>query len=244
MSRTRIFRNLLLAFSTTALVVSCSQNDEMQEVQESEVVLSAKVSTNIPSDADDGSLVFKNVTVTDVSISVKDVKMLLRIAENKSKPISIITPNKGPKFVVPLVTDEHILLSRMGSFLAPNGFYTNLTFDLTKATDLPKSSPMYGKSVMIKADWKGIPSMMYMDLEDKIDIKFNAATEITATQEIVLELYMDQLLMGIDPALVQDGDGDGMIIVGPNGEDGNEVVYDMIEANLEDALKLKNGEFK
>lgn len=244
MSRTTTFRNLLLAFSTTAMLASCSQTEESQEIQESEITLSAKVSTIIPTEGDDGSLVFRNVTVTDVNISVKDVKMILRIAENNSKPITLKTPNKGPKFVVPLVTDEHILLSRMGSFLAPNGFYTNMSFDLTKADHLPESDPMYGKSVLIKADWKGIPSIMYMDLEDNIDIKFNPSTEINATQELVLELYMDKLLMGIDPALVQDGDGDGMIIVGPNGEDGNEAVYDMIEAHLEDALKLKNGEFK
>ncbi|WP_157501309.1 hypothetical protein [Echinicola vietnamensis] len=244
MSRTTTFRNLLLAFSTSAILVSCNQTEESQEIQESEVTLSAKVSTNIPSEGDDGSLVFKNVTVTDVNIAVKDVKMHLKIADSKTRPINIMTPNKGPKFVVPMVKDEHILLSRMGSFLAPNGFYTNLTFDLTKADNLPENSEMYGKSVLIKADWKGIPSMMYMDIEDKIDIKFNPGTEVNATQELVLELYMDQLLMGIDPGLVQDGNGDGMIIVGPNNEDGNEAVYDMIEAHLADALKLKNGEFK
>jgi len=244
MSRTTIFRNFILALSTTALVTSCTQNDETPDVQESEVTLSAKATTNFPTDGDDGSLVFRNVTVTDVSISVKDVKLHLRVADGKTQPINITTPDKGPKFVVPLVTDEHILLSTMGSFIAPNGFYTNLSFDLTKATDIPETSPMYGKSVMVKADWKGIPSLLYMDLEEEIDIKFNPSTEITATQEIVLELYMDKLLMGIDPAIVQDGNGDGMIIVGPNGEDGNDDVYAMIKENFESALVLKNGEFK
>ncbi|GGF23677.1 hypothetical protein [Echinicola rosea] len=238
------FRNLLLAISTSALLVSCNQTEESQEVQESEVTLSAKVSTNIPSEGDDGSLVFRNVTVTDVNISVKDVKMILKIADSKTFPITLITPNKGPKFVVPLVTDEHILLSRMGSFLAPNGFYTHMSFDLTKADHLPEDSEMYGKSVLIKADWKGIPSMMYLDIEENINIKFNPGTEVNGTQELVLELYMDKLLMGIDPGLVQDGDGDGMIIVGPHNEDGNEAVYNMIEAHLEEALRLKNGEFK
>lgn len=119
-----------------------------------------------------------------------------------------------------------------------------LGFDLVKAQDLSEDDEMYGHSVIAKATWFDIPAVMYIDLEDKMELMFNKGLEVKGAKNLLLTMYMDKFLEGVSPSLVADGNGDGLVEVGPNNEDGNGEAYEALLANIESSMVMKNGEFK
>ena len=129
----------------------------------------------------------------------------------------------------------------MASGMVANAIYGKVNFDLVQAED---EGEMNGFSVITKATWFDVPAVMYIDLEDEVDFQFNQGLEVNGAQDLLLTLYLDKFLEGVSPTLVTDGNGDGLIEVGPNGEDGNDAAYEAILANIKSALDFKNGDFK
>lgn len=244
MEKTNIFRNFWYAFSAAVILASCTQNEEVPNTQESEVTLTATVSSSTDPSARTASLVYNNLTITDLRLSLDDVKLNLRAtSENSNKP-TIVHIRSGAPQVITLVRDGEIHDVFIGSAMAFNGVYGKLNFDLVQAVNVEEDDEMHGKSVIVKAFWFDVPAVMYLDIEKNVEVKFNQGIEVAGAQDFLLTLYMDKLLEGVDPSLVSDGNGDGLIEVGPNDEDGNGEAYAAILANLESALVMQNGRFK
>lgn len=244
MRRKNTFKNLLMAFSITAFVASCSQNDEMPDTQESQVTVSATVASSSDPSARMSTLSYGNLNITDVTMSVDRVLLNLRATSADSKKPSIVHINNAEPQILKLVEDGEIMLSPIGSVSAYNGIYGKLDFDLVKAMDVAEDDEMYGKSVLVKGNWFDIPATMYIDLEETFKIMFPQGLEVDGAKEVVFGLYLDRFFEGVDPSLISDGDGDGIIEVGPYGEDGNDETYASFMENIESALFLKDGEFK
>ncbi|MFC4874745.1 hypothetical protein [Negadavirga shengliensis] len=244
MKKTGIFKNLLYTFSAAVIMASCTQNEEVPNTQESEVTLTATVSSSTEPGARTASLVYNNLTITDLRLSLDDVKLNLRATSNDSNKPTIVHIRSGAPQVITLVKDGQIHDVLIGSAMAFNGVYGKLNFDLVKAVDVDEDDEMLGKSVIVKALWFDVPAVMYLDIEENVEVKFNQGIEVAGAQDFLLTLYMDKLLEGVDPSLVSDGNGDGLIEVGPNDEDGNGEAYAAILANIESALVMQNGKFK
>lgn len=243
MNQSNVLKTLLLAAST--VMVSCMPNDDVQDTGQSEVTISATVgnSTDDPN-ARTTSLIYDNLVITDVRMSVDNVKLILRATgANSNKPTIVQFRTDSPKTFT-LVKDGEVNIVPIGSAMAYNDIYGKFDFDLVKAQDVPEDDEMFGRSVIAKATWFGIPAAIYIDLEDKVEVMFNQGLEVDGAQNLILTVYMDKFLEGVNPALVSDGNGDGMIEVGPDDEDGNGEAYAAILANIESALVLKNGSFK
>jgi len=244
MSRKRIFKSLLVALTTTAVVASCTQNDEMPNNQESQVTLSATVASSQDPDATLSNLEYGYLNINEVTMSVDHLRLNLRATSETSNKPTIVNLNNPKPQVLSVVKDGQVQFPHIGDFSAYNGVYGSLDFSLVKAADVAEEDEMYGKSVLVKADWKGVPATMYIDLEDSFKVMFPQGIEVDGAKELILTLYLDKFFEGVDRTIISDGDGDGVIEVGPNGEDGNDETYASIVANIEGALFMKDGEFK
>jgi len=239
-------KNLLLAASATAFVASCTPDEETAPLSaESEVTISATVgNSNDDPNARTTSLVYGNFVITDVRVSLDNVKLNLRATSEDSKKPAIVHIRTNTPQTLSLVKDGQVIVAPIGSAMAYDGIYGKLDFDLVKAQDVPEDDEMYGYSVIAKATWFDTPAVMYIDLEDKMELMFNKGLEVKGAKNLLLTMYMDKFLEGVSPSLVADGNGDGLVEVGPNNEDGNGEAYEALLANIESAMVMKNGEFK
>lgn len=245
MNKTKSIRNLILAVSAGIIAASCTEKEEDPVAAQSEVTITATVSTSeqIPG-ARTNNLIYENFEISDIKVSIDNVKLLLRgTTEGSNKPSIVQIRNNSPQ-ILTLVEDGVIYEPIIGTAMAYDGIYGKLDFDLVQAKDIPEEDDMYGLSVYAKATWFGIPAIVYIDLEEEVNIMFNQGIEVDGAKDLYLTLYLDKFLEGVDPSLVSDGNGDGLVEVGPNDEDGNSEAYAAITANMKDAMTLKNGKFK
>ncbi len=233
-----------MAVSAVAILVSCTdENDEIPAEGESEVTISATVGNSVASpNARTNSLDYGNFSITDVTISVDNVRLRLYHGyEDKHKRREFSFGIDRP-MILPLVKNGQILIAPIAKGLAFHGIYGSVVFDLANASNVPESHEMFGLSVITKATWFGIPSVMYLDLEDEVEMNFKKQLIHEGAQEIILTLYMDKFLEGVAPSLVADGNGDGLIEVGPDNVDGNGEAYEAIKANVREALVFAGNE--
>ncbi|MDN3668713.1 hypothetical protein QWY93_05160 [Echinicola jeungdonensis] len=242
MKCTTKFQRLFLGIATTAIVASCSQTDETPDTQ-SHVSMKATMATSTSTESSGGGLTYGNLTFTDVKMSVEDIKLNLRAtSEASNQPTIVNLKNKGPQ-VLTLVEEGQIVVAPVADATVYNGIYGKVDFNLIPAANVLEDDEMFGKSVLVKADWNGIPAELSLDIEDEVEVKFNKGIEVDGAKTFILILYMDRLLDGIDPSSIVDGDGDGLIEVGPSDDDGNVEVYEQLKMNIESSLEMKNGEF-
>ncbi len=242
MKRTTIFQRMFVGLAATAIVASCTQNEEAVPDTQSQVSMKATVADSSDPNARTSSLVYGNLTFTDLKMSVDRVRLHLRATGDDPRP-TIVNVNAKGQQVLTLVEDGNILLAPIGDVNAYNGIYGKLNFDLVPTTSVPEEDEMHGHSVLVKADWNGIPAQLALDMEEEVNVQFNKGIEVDGAQELVLTLYMDRLLEGIDPSTIADGNGNGLIEIGPNDEDGNDAIYQQLKANIESSLDMKNGNF-
>lgn len=244
MKTMKSWKSIFLAASAGILLISCTENDIPLE-GESEVVISATVGSSEESpNARTNNLVYGNIAITDVSISVDNIKLKLKADSKDDRKPKEAHFNINHPLTLTLVKDGRVLVAPLARGLARHGIYGSAAFDLVKASDVSETHEMYGYSVITKATWFDVPAVMYLDLEEEVELKFKKDLVVNGAQNMVLTLYMDKFLAGVAPTLVSDGNGDGLIEVGPNDEDGNGEAYEAIKANIEDALVFKNGDFK
>lgn len=124
----------------------------------------------------------------------------------------------------------------------PNGKYEEVEFKMAK--DLNAGSSMYGKSIQIKGTIDGTPFVFWHTTEEDFEVDFEdmnqdvVVTDGTITVNINFDLNI--ALSGIDFSSANDGDGDGVIEIGPDDMDGNHDLADLIKEKIKDATDLDN----
>ncbi|RAI93870.1 hypothetical protein [Algoriphagus yeomjeoni] len=245
MNRKNSFKTILLAASAGILAVACTEKDEIPNYPQSEVKILATIDTGEgAAGARTNNLIYGNFEISDIKVSIDNLKLILRGTNENSKKPSIVQVRENSPQVITLLEDGNIYEPLIATAMAYDGVYGKLNFDLVQAENVPEDDDIYGLSLFVRAQWFDTPAQLYIDLEDEVSIRFNKGIEVAGSVDLYLTLYLDTLLAGIDPNLVSDGNGNGLVEVGPNDEDGNGEAYDAIIANLENSLYLKNGEFK
>lgn len=245
MNKKNSLKSLLLAATAGILAVSCTEKDEAPEFAQSEVSILATIDTGEGNaSARTNNLIYGNFQISDIKVSIDNVKLILRgTNENSNKP-SIVQVRENSPQVLTLLEDGNIYEPLVATAMAYDGVYGKLNFDLVQAENVPEDDDVHGLSIFVRAQWFDTPAQLYIDLEDEVTIQFNQGIEVAGSIDLYLTLYLDTLLEGIDPNLVSDGNGDGLVEVGPNNEDDNGEAYDAIIANLEKSMYLQNGDFK
>lgn len=150
---------------------------------------------------------------------------------------------KGPFEVSLLGEDGSALSQQLTATQVPNAVYEEIEFKLHKGED--ESSPMFGKSVYASGAINGIPFVFWHNTDEEFEIDFEDVNKNLQLNGQPLEVVINfnlglifESVNGVDITTARDGNGDGIIEISPDDEDGNQELADFLKDALEDATDL------
>ncbi|NNT71504.1 DUF4382 domain-containing protein [Flavobacterium sp. IMCC34852] len=122
----------------------------------------------------------------------------------------------------------------------PNGTYEEVEFKLHKSTN--SASAMFNKSIEITGTINGTPFIFWHDIDEDFEIDYEDTNQNLVinnnSYDLVFNFDLNQVLSMVDLSSAVDGDGDGVIEIGPNDTDGNQALANLIEDSIEDSCDL------
>ena len=138
------------------------------------------------------------------------------------------------------------LLSGSFSFVTidvPNAVFEEIEFDFDRNNN--SQSDLFGKTVLMEGTIDGVPFVFWHDFEEDFELDFddnnndivinNNASEITITFNLDFILGAST---GVDLSNAQDGNGDGIITISPNDNDGNQSLAHQLKEKIKDYADL------
>tara|TARA_R110002012_G_scaffold263456_2_gene446586 strand:- start:270546 stop:271448 length:903 start_codon:yes stop_codon:yes gene_type:complete len=145
---------------------------------------------------------------------------------------------EGP-FELNLLSSEAVFTSAN----IPNGTYEEIEFEFEKSRD--SSSELFGKTILIKGLIEDVPFEFWYDMEVEVEVDFDDSNvDITVSSsgnEITILFDLNEVFdiaSGIDLTSAQDGNGDGLIEISPNDDDGNRNLARRLKEKLEESIEL------
>lgn len=116
----------------------------------------------------------------------------------------------------------------------PNGTYKEAELELSKS--LAENSLIFNKTVEIAGTINGMPFIFWHDFEQKLKLKYSHGNESVIINnnsfDLVFNFDLNQLMDMIDLSAAVDGDGDGIIEIGPDDTDGNNELATLINQHF------------
>ncbi len=129
----------------------------------------------------------------------------------------------------------------------PNSVFEEIEFKFDKSTNL--DSELFNKSIIIEGTVNGIPFKFWNNIEEEIEIDFeNEENDIVVQgtgNDIVIDFNIAALfndVNGIDLSQATDGNGDGVIEINPNDNDGNSQLASEIINELENLVEMEDDD--
>jgi hypothetical protein len=122
----------------------------------------------------------------------------------------------------------------------PNGTYEEVEFKLHKSTN--SASSMFNKSIEITGTINGTPFIFWHTIDEDFEIDYEDNNQNLVisnnSYDLVFNFDLNQMLSLVDLSGAVDGDGDGLIEIGPNDTDGNQALANQIANSIEDSCDL------
>jgi len=101
---------------------------------------------------------------------------------------------------------------------------------------------MFNKTVEIRGTIDGTPFVFWHSFEEdfEIDYEDNAQNLVVSNNsfDLILNIDLNLLMSQVDLSSAVDGDGDGVIEIGPNDTDGNNSLANSINDRIEDCTDM------
>ncbi len=219
------------------LLVSCNSDSLSNDGN-----LKLKASATIKSALNNKSTVSKVqnvVNITSFLINIKEIELEIdddKVAENLYTDIEL----EGP-FELDLLKGS--IAIDIASADIPNNVYEEIEFNMDKSTNT--ESELFGKSILIKGTINDVPFVFWHDTDEEFEIDYSDVTDniIIDGGSVIAVINFDlSVVFGagskIDFSLAKDLDGDGVIEINPNNDDGNKEFADLIIDLLEESTDL------
>ncbi len=178
------------------------------------------------------------VDVTDFLLSIRDIEF--KVDETAADSTADVF-FEGP-YAIDLLDEAGPLTQSLGETEVPASTYQSIRLKLHKTREVDPTSPLYDRSIFLAGTIDGTPFEMWHDTGENLDIGEANGIEVgqfatTVTVDFSLRSFLDQSANAadggvlIDLSTATDGDGDGLIEINPNSDDGQ------INKDLADALK-------
>jgi hypothetical protein len=122
----------------------------------------------------------------------------------------------------------------------PQTRYEELEFEFARNKN--SSSVLFNKTVLIKGTIDGLPFEFWHDFDEDVEIDFeDDNNDIIITEnnnDITINFDLTGILNGIDFSTAQDANGDGLIEISPNDDDGNRSLANQIKDRMKDYIDL------
>lgn len=146
---------------------------------------------------------------------------------------------EGP-WEIDLVSENPVELATLE---LPNGIYEEIEFEFDKSKN--PESDLYGKSMKMTGEIGGAPFVFWHDFDEEVEIDFEDSAQnfIINNDENMLVINFD--LTGIigsnelvDLTTAVDGNGDGVITISPEDEDGNQQLAEQMKEAIKSQIEL------
>ena len=229
----------VLLVALMMIAISACSNDEV--TNNGNVSLKAKASAN--TFANKFSEATKNqstVTISSFKINISEIEFEIDDDDETEESLYSEIELEGP-FELDLSAGNVAI--DITTVNLPNNIYDEIEFDLEKSTDA--QSDLYGKSIQIEGEIDGHPFVFWHDVEEEFEVDYSDNTiDVNVDgSNIVTTINFDlSIVFGtasvLDLSLATDADGDGVIEINPNDDDGNNELADFIKNLLEESSDL------
>jgi hypothetical protein len=122
----------------------------------------------------------------------------------------------------------------------PNGVYEEVEFKMAKNTNT--DSEMFNKSVKIEGTINGTPFIFWHNVNEDFEIDYEDTNQNlvvnNGSYELVFNFNLNQVLSQVDISNATDGNGDGLIEISPNDNDGNQSLANTIKNKIKESCDL------
>lgn len=124
----------------------------------------------------------------------------------------------------------------------PNGVFEEIEFEFDKSPD--PNSEIFGKSMQMKGTINDVPFIFWHDFEDEIELEFEDGNPIVIDNnevDLLINFDLDDVLdpaRYVDLGQAVDGNGDGIIEISPQDDDGNNQLADDLKQAIKAQIEL------
>lgn len=123
-----------------------------------------------------------------------------------------------------------------------NGTYEEVEFKLNKS--LVTTSPLYNKTVEIRGAINGTPFVFWHDFETQFEIDYHdSANNLVVSNssfDLVFNIDLNQVLSEVNLNAAVDGNGNGIIEIGPDDTDGNNALAQQLNDHIENHTEMED----
>jgi hypothetical protein len=225
---------MMVAMLAGSLLAGCSKS--VDPSAGSPVSLSMTASSNSTGKATMlGRVAATTVSLTDVQVSVRDIKFDFDAKDGHFKKDSTFVDHdqklNGP-FVVDLLNAGSFVDQIITSVVIPNAKYQKVSFSLSPDT---VAGAMLGKTILIAGTVDTTKFVFWHNGHARFGAHMVDSTSLTtngAAVNLAIQLELDKVLSvvngGVDLTLAKDGNKDGIITIDPLNTDGNKHLADEI----------------
>lgn len=215
----------------------------------SNVTLMAKASLGTTS-PNTGARTLSSVVLKEFKINIREIEFEYEEPETENEVEESALNNiyedvkmKGP-FEVNLMSEDGAALDHLlTSTSIPNGNFEEIEFKLHKNEDA--NSAMFGKSVYASGFINSTPFVFWHNTDEEFEIDFEDVNKNIALQgqslDVIINFNLGLLfdsVNGVDITSATDGNGNGVIEISPDDEDGNKELAQLLKNAIEDATDL------
>lgn len=243
--------NLMVPLALVLSLASCNNDDD--NIKEGESRITIKSTAQITQTTSENSRVvvgafsIRNFQVGiqnfDMSYAASsDIKAGVNIGNLQLKSnatTEVGTSASQPKTSI-LINEGVYQTAVIGEGSTPNGNYTEITFKLHQNQTAGTDSFVKGKSLYIIGEVSGKPARIFMTGEEPIRATASATNgyEINGNTDLLVRFNLNNLFANMNLATATDGNGDGIIDIGPNNVDNNSALFTKIRANLNSSVEF------
>jgi hypothetical protein len=125
-----------------------------------------------------------------------------------------------------------------------NGTYEEVKLKLNKS--LESTSELFDKTVEIRGTINGTPFVYWHNFESEFEIDYeDTAQNLVVSNgsfDLIININMDEVLSNVDLTNAVDGDGDGIIEIGPDDTDGNNALAQQLNDEMDDATDMDDDQ--
>lgn len=123
-----------------------------------------------------------------------------------------------------------------------NGTYEEVKFKLNKS--LVSTSDLYNKTMEIRGTIDGTPFVYWHNLESEFEIDYeDTAQNLVVSNgsfDLIINIDLNQVLSNVDLSSAVDGNGNGIIEIGPDDTDGNNALAQQLNDDMDDATEVED----
>lgn len=217
-----------IALSLALVFTACSSDDDGRASDRGTLKIAATANYS-----DALSKAGDNVSLTKFLINFKEIELELKEGfYNSDDDIEL----KGP-FEIDLLSANLIPLVNVD---IPNGIYEEIEFEFDKNEN--PNSELFGKSMKMTGEINGTPFTFWHDFEDEIEIDFEDSSRNLVidnnTREVVINFNLATVINMVDLSTATDNDGDGVIMISPTDEDGNNALAKKLRQAIKAQIEL------